>query len=105
MLCPLFPTWHHPLLFHGARLSIPMKSRLTQEEIANEASNHLARRQTAAAGFAFQRHCLVARQEHGQLDHVGIQRTDLLSLGFLLLGWLRLHAIPLNQSASRLSPR
>jgi hypothetical protein len=66
---------------NAADFSVPMKSRLTKEKVPDEASNHLARSQTSPLGFSFQRHRLVAGQEHGQLDHIIIQRTNLLSLG------------------------
>src|SRR5260370_38724196 len=102
---PLFRTLPQPLDSHATGFSIPRKSRLAQEEVPDEAPNHLARGQSSAAGLTFQRHRLVSRQQHGQLDHIIIQRTDLLSFDFLWPGWLRLHNILPATHAFRSSPR
>src|SRR6266851_9161560 len=105
MLCPPYRTLPQPLESHATGFSIPRESRLTQEKVPDEAPNHLARGQSAAAGLTFQRHRLVSRQQHGQLDHFFIQRVDLLSWDFLWLGWLRLHKLLPRINRGRASPR
>src|SRR5207253_6001146 len=64
-----------------------MKSRLADEKVPNEQTNHLARRQTPPPRLALQRHGLASRNEHRHLDHFFIQTTDLLSLGSQM-SWL-----------------
>jgi hypothetical protein len=57
-----------------------MNRGLAEEEIANEAPNHLAGGQTSPLCFSFQGHGLLTRQQYGQLDHIVVQSAKVLSV-------------------------